>query len=113
MTISTRSTKSAIYSELETFRTAYDRVQSELRGEKLERARLASRLEELERLLAELQAVKPAAPAARVPVAPKLNLLRKLAMKYHTTSRFNADGEPEVYSKARKLWVVVPTAFQA
>lgn len=95
MSISMRSTKAQMYSEIERLRDYADTCQQQLRDA----------VEELDRLRAKRQAPKVSERS------PKLAALRAFATKFKCSARLN-DGGIELYSRKRQCWVAVPEGAQ-
>lgn len=95
MSISMRSTKAQMYSEIERLRDYADTCQQQLRDA----------VEEIDRLRAKRQAPKVSERSY------KLTTLKAFATKFRCSARIN-DGNIELYSRKRQCWVAVPEGAQ-
>ena len=92
MSVSMRSTKAQMYSEIERLRALCDLQSQQLRAASQPRqARQAPELSERR---------------------TKLDALKAFAVKFRCLSRIGADGDIELYSKKRGCWVAVPEGVQ-
>lgn len=89
MSVSMRSTKAQMYSEIERLRALCDLQSQQLRAASQPRRQAPE--------LSERRA--------------KLEALKAFATKYHATARLR-DGVIELYSRKRQCWVAVPEGVQ-
>lgn len=95
MSISMRSTKAQMYSEIERLRDYADTCQQQLRDA----------VEEIDRLRAKRQAPKASERSY------KLATLKAFATKFKCSARLR-NGTIELYSRKRQCWAAVPEGAQ-
>lgn len=95
MSVSMRSTKAQMYSEIERLRDYADRAQQQLRDA----------VEEIDQLRAKRQAPNVSERSS------KLADIKAFATKFRCFARLR-DGVIELYSRKRQCWVAVPEGAQ-
>lgn len=102
MSVSMRSTKAQMYSEIERLRDYADRAQQQLRDA----------VEEIDRLRAKHSAPRAQHQAPNISERrTKLEALKLFATKFKCSARLR-DGVIELYSRKRQCWVAVPEGAQ-
>lgn len=106
MSVSMRSTKAQMYSEIERLRDLLDRREQQARADYED---LARALDKAERERDELRAKRQAPNVSER--SSKLAALKAFATKFKCSARLR-DGVIELYSRKRKCWVAVPEGAQ-
>lgn len=102
MSVSMRSTKAQMYSEIERLRDYADRAQQQLRDA----------VDEIARLKAKHSAPRAQHQAPNISERrTKLEALKLFAAKFKCSARLR-DGVIELYSRKRQCWVAVPEGAQ-
>lgn len=98
--VTSRSTKAALYSEIERLRELCDWQEQQLNAQR----------DELAQLRAQLRAQREEAPQPSER-RTKLEDLKAFATKFRCATRLR-DGVIELYSRKRQCWVAVPEGVQ-